>query len=169
MADNILTKDRADANLDIAAKDVGGIKFPRNILTDPAGNDLTPLTDAQLRATPIPVLDANVAAATHQEDAAHTSGDYGQLMLAVRWDSDTATANDGDYTVLKMDEAGRLKVATQPGSVAAVAGSITAAARHAAVFRAFRRITAERSAPRCRQKNRRTTCGRGFVMRSPFS
>lgn len=55
MADNILTKDRANANLDIAAKDIGGVQHPRNIITDPSGNDLTPLTDAQLRATAVPV------------------------------------------------------------------------------------------------------------------
>jgi hypothetical protein len=55
MADNILTVDRNAANIDIAAKEVGGIKLPRNILTDPDGNDLTPLTDTALRATPVPV------------------------------------------------------------------------------------------------------------------
>lgn len=55
MADNILTTDRSSANLDIAAKDVAGVKFPRNILTDPSGNDITPLTDAALRAAPVPV------------------------------------------------------------------------------------------------------------------
>jgi hypothetical protein len=55
MADNILTTDRADADLDIAAKEIGAVKYPRNIITDPAGNDLTPLTDAALRATPVPV------------------------------------------------------------------------------------------------------------------
>lgn len=36
MADNILTKDRADVDLDIAAKDISGVQFPRNILTDAA-------------------------------------------------------------------------------------------------------------------------------------
>jgi hypothetical protein len=55
MADNILTKDRADANLDIAAKEIASVKFPRNILTDPSGTDITPLTDTALRATPVPV------------------------------------------------------------------------------------------------------------------
>ena len=55
MADNILTKDRADANLDIAAKDIGGVQHPRNIIVDPSGNDITPLTDAALRASPLPV------------------------------------------------------------------------------------------------------------------
>lgn len=88
-----------------------------------------PVTDAQLRATPIPVSDASVAAATHQEDSPHTSGDYGQLMLGIRWDSDTATADNGDYSVFKLDEAGRLKVATQPGSVPAATGNITGAAQ----------------------------------------
>jgi hypothetical protein len=53
--DNIRTKDRDDADIAIAAKDVGGVLIPRNILTDPSGADLTPLTDAALRATPVPV------------------------------------------------------------------------------------------------------------------
>lgn len=64
MSDNILTKDRSDANLDIAAKDIAGVQFPRNILVAPDGTDLTPLTDAQLRASAVPVnassLDATV-------------------------------------------------------------------------------------------------------------
>lgn len=55
MADNILTVDRDGSNIALAAKDVGAVLFPRNILTDPSGNDLTPLTDAQLRATPLAV------------------------------------------------------------------------------------------------------------------
>ena len=126
MGDNILTKDRLDAAIDIAAKDVAGIKFPRNILVDPGGNDITPLTDAQMRASPISVVDANLAAATHQEDTPHVSGDYGQLMLAIRSDNDAPTANDGDYTILKMDEEGRLKVATKPASYADITGDITA-------------------------------------------
>jgi hypothetical protein len=58
MADNILTKDRTDANISLAAKDNGGVLFPRNVLTDPAGNDLTPLTDAALRASAVPVSGA---------------------------------------------------------------------------------------------------------------
>ena len=59
MADNILTKDRADVDIALAAKDIGGVLFPRNILTDPSGNDLTPLTDAQLRAVAVPVSYSN--------------------------------------------------------------------------------------------------------------
>jgi hypothetical protein len=66
------------------------------------------------------------AGGVYAEDTAHVSGDKGQLALGIRWDSETPTANDGDYTVLKLDEAGRLKVATQPASVPAVSGSIVA-------------------------------------------
>lgn len=55
MADNILTKDRTDANISLAAKDNGSVLFPRNIITDPSGNDITPLTDDQLRASAVPV------------------------------------------------------------------------------------------------------------------
>lgn len=74
MAENILTRDRANADLDIAAKEIGTVKFPRNILVDPSGADITPatqqtlasllaavqaqqpgLTDAELRAAPLSV------------------------------------------------------------------------------------------------------------------
>lgn len=55
MADNIKTKDRDLASIDLAAKDIAGVLHPRNILTDPSGADITPLTDAQLRAGPVPV------------------------------------------------------------------------------------------------------------------
>lgn len=40
MADNILTKDRSGANLDIAAKDVAGVLVPRNLLRNTAGSEL---------------------------------------------------------------------------------------------------------------------------------
>jgi hypothetical protein len=43
-------------------------------------------------------------------------------MLAMRADSDAPTADDGDWTVPKMDEEGRLKVATKPASIASVVG-----------------------------------------------
>lgn len=53
MSDNILTKDRDGADIALAAKDIAGVKTPRNILTDPEGNDVTPMTDAALRASPV--------------------------------------------------------------------------------------------------------------------
>ena len=78
-------------------------------------------------------LDATVAetntkldALTKTEDDAHVSGDKGVVVFGIRSDSDTATANDGDYTVLKLDEQGRLKVSTKPASYPDITGNITA-------------------------------------------
>jgi hypothetical protein len=47
-------------------------------------------------------------------------------MLAIRSDSDASTADDGDYTVLKLDEQGRLKVSSKPASYPDITGDITA-------------------------------------------
>lgn len=58
MADNILAKDRTDADITLAAKDNAGVLFPRNIIVTPAGLDLSPLTDDELRASPVPVSGA---------------------------------------------------------------------------------------------------------------
>lgn len=87
------------------------------------------LTDAELRASALQVENAaldQLVISLHQEDTPHTSGDFGQLMLGIRSDSDAATANDGDYTVIKLDEEGRLKVSTKPASYADITGDITA-------------------------------------------
>lgn len=60
------------------------------------------------------------------EDSAHVTGDYGYPVLGIRSDNDTATADDGDYTVLKLDEQGRLKVSSKPASYPDITGNITA-------------------------------------------
>lgn len=83
-----------------------------------------PLTDAQLRATPIAVS----SSVAYAEDTQHVTGSMGNLMLAIRSDSDSATADNGDYTILKMDEEGRLKVASKPASYAPTVGNVTTAA-----------------------------------------
>lgn len=50
-------------------------------------------------------------ATEYAEDSAHTSGDLGQFMLAVRNDADTSLVSaDGDYAPLQVDANGRLKV-----------------------------------------------------------
>lgn len=60
------------------------------------------------------------------EDAPSSSGDKGLPFLAMRQLADTtSTDSDGDYTLLKIDEEGRLKVATKPASYVATTGSIT--------------------------------------------
>lgn len=81
------------------------------------------LTDAELRASPVPITSASA----YEEDTPHVSGATGNLMLAIRSDDDLPTANNGDYTILKMDEEGRLKVASKPASYAAMVGNVTSA------------------------------------------
>lgn len=44
------------------------------------------------------------------EDAVHSSGDVGVMALAIRSDTATATAADGDYVPLQTDSAGKLHV-----------------------------------------------------------
>ncbi|MBQ0934643.1 hypothetical protein [Ideonella paludis] len=61
----------------------------------------------------------------YAEDTPHTTGEQGLLMLAVRSDTDAPTANNGDYTVLKLDEVGRLKVASQPAGYPLITGDIS--------------------------------------------
>lgn len=78
-------------------------------------------------ANPIPVSLGTLAKAT---DTPFSNGDPGVLLLAKRRDSDsTSVSADGDYTTLNMDEAGRLKVSTQPGATPAVTANITANAQ----------------------------------------
>ncbi|MBN8493720.1 MAG: hypothetical protein J0M00_20115 [Burkholderiales bacterium] len=100
------------------------------------------LTDTQLRASALAVtVDdlplptgaatettlASLAAAVKAEDSASADGDPGVVILAQRRDSDTtAVGSDGDYGTLKTDEAGRLKVSTQPASYSPFTGNITA-------------------------------------------
>lgn len=70
---------------------------------------------------------ATIAGAVKAEDSAHVSGDAGIPLLALRASTDAVTTDaDGDYTNLKIDEEGRLKVATKPASYATVTGDITA-------------------------------------------
>jgi hypothetical protein len=61
------------------------------------------------------------------EDSASASGDKGLPLLAVRQAADTtSTDTDGDYTLLKIDEEGRLKVSAKPASYPDITGDITA-------------------------------------------
>jgi hypothetical protein len=106
-----------------------------------------PLTDAQLRASAVPVSAsalplptgaatetslAILVAATAIEDTASPGGERGMVILAQRRDSDTPTTSaDGDYATLKMDEAGRLKTASQPAAYPLVTGTITASGQTA--------------------------------------
>jgi hypothetical protein len=64
------------------------------------------------------------------EDSQAISGDKGLPLLAMRQLADTTSTDaDGDYTLLKIDEEGRVKVATKPASFVLVQSNITANAQ----------------------------------------
>lgn len=70
---------------------------------------------------------AAVAGAVRLEDSPHVSGDAGIPFLGIRAAADApTTGNDGDYTNLKIDEEGRLKVSAKPASYPDITGDITA-------------------------------------------
>lgn len=82
--------------------------------------------DLALDAT-VAETNAKLAALTKLEDDASASGDAGIPMLGIRQSADTtSTSNDGDYTLLKIDEEGRLKVSAKPASYPDITGDITA-------------------------------------------
>lgn len=97
MADNYTFKDASGNTITHASKDVGsGVQATRHVEVD----------------------EANVAIAK-AEDAAHSSGDKGYMLLAVRKDTATALAGaDGDYIPLIVDSAGRLHVTPAAGVAA---------------------------------------------------
>lgn len=71
--------------------------------------------------------DSTFAQVIKAEDSASVSGDKGIPFLALRWTSDAPTTDaDGDYTFLKLDEEGRLKVSAKPASYPDITGDITA-------------------------------------------
>lgn len=102
MADNAnLTA--GDGTLVVATDKIGGVDYQRVKVT--WGADGT-ATDASAVA-PLPV-DTQLAKA---EDATHSSGDTGVMLLAVRKDTAAALAGtDGDYIPLIVDANGRLHV-----------------------------------------------------------
>ena len=142
MADNILTKDRTDADIALAAKDSAGVLVPRNLIVDTSGADITPLTDAQLRASALPLPLGAAAEATQSSvktavealvaallatGGTATMGDKGFPALVKRRDADSSVSTDGQYMTMNCDEEGRLKVASKPASYAATVGNVTSA------------------------------------------
>lgn len=129
MADNVALPGEGAV---IATDDVGGVQY--QVIKLAIGSD----GSAQLvgAGNPLPVSVAGAAtettlaallAALQPEDAPSSSGALGMPMLAMRYAADTVTTdNDGDWTVPKVDENGRLKVSTQPASYVDGSGNITA-------------------------------------------
>ena len=81
--------------------------------------------DLALDAT-VAETNTKLASITKAGDSAHVSGDAGVPIFGIRSDSDASTADDGDYTVLRLDEQGRLKVSSKPASYPDITGDITA-------------------------------------------
>lgn len=107
----------------IATDDVGGVQY--QIVKFAYGADGV--------ATPIDFMPASQAtlaamlAAFKQEDTPHVNGDLGMPVFGMRYDADSTTVGtDGDYSILKLDENGRLKVSTQPATYLDGVGNITA-------------------------------------------
>jgi hypothetical protein len=133
MADNIGYTPGTGAT--IAADDIGGVLYQRvkmvhgadGAAVDASAANPLPVSDAALAA--LNTLLTTIASSIANHNAAFSDGSPGQIMLAKRRDADTTAVADGDLNILNMDEAGRLKVATQPGSVSATTGSITASAQ----------------------------------------
>lgn len=74
---------------------------------------LPTLSDEQLSELQLDASGRLIIAGRFLEDSAHSSGDPGIHMLAVRRDADTTMVDtDGDYAPLQVDASGRLKVAT---------------------------------------------------------
>jgi hypothetical protein len=109
-----------------AADRIGGLLYQRVKMT--FGPDGTALDVSAADPLPVTAADlATLAAATAVEDEPSPGGERGMVILAQRRDLDlAATSADGDYATLKMDEAGRLKVAAQPAAYVSTTGTISA-------------------------------------------
>lgn len=119
MADNVTLP---ATGAQVATDDVGGVQFQRVKLDIGGDGASVPVTSIATETTL-----AAIAAAVKAEDSAAADGDSGLVILAQRRDTDaTAVSADGDYGTLKMDEEGRLKVASKPASYTATTGNITA-------------------------------------------
>lgn len=134
MADNVALPGEGAV---IATDDVAGVQY--QVIKLAIGSDgSASLVGA---ANPLPVSLSGVATeatlaqmaeAFKAEDSASANGDKGLVVFMQRRDADsTAVDADGDYSSLKSDEEGRLKVSTKPASFALVSGNITANAQTA--------------------------------------
>lgn len=102
------------------------LKVDGSAVTQPVSG---PLTDAQLRATPVPVSGTVTAtvASNKVEDTAHATGDTGSFVLGVRTDTmlTNLTSDDGDYSPIAVDVYGRIGTRdNRPGNSAGSASDI---------------------------------------------
>ena len=115
---NFVLAVRNDTKSALAGTDGDYIPFQMNstgelYTVDEAGNALLTTIDADtgVIAGDTTSMDATLTALSKAEDAAHTTGDQGLQMLAVRQDTLASSVSaDGDYASLKVDSVGRLYV-----------------------------------------------------------
>ena len=99
--------------------DKGGVKTQVFVLDKGGAGAESLVSDAN----PMPVT----ISALFQKNTQGAVSDKGVLLLAQRRDSDTPeTTSDGQYTALKQDESGRLKVVTLPADNMPIGGNIAA-------------------------------------------
>ena len=93
-----------------------------------------PLTDAELRATAVPVSGTvaatnadltTLAGGTKPEGGTYVTGDRGYVAMAVRQDAMSSLSADGEYTPLQIGSTGRLKVSAEPAAQESTTGNIT--------------------------------------------
>lgn len=142
MANNVIANPGA-GGATFATDDVGGVHYPITKVAYGAEDSANVLEEMPaVKSSQDLILAAiNALIALHKaEDAAHVSGDLGIPALGIRQLADTTSTDaDGDYTLIKIDEEGRVKVATKPASFTLEQGNITANAQ--TVFSDVRRAS----------------------------
>jgi len=121
MADNYAATQGAGTTF--AADDVGGVLYPRLKLALGADGaaDMDLDSGQQTMANSLPVALASDQDFVKAEDAGHSSGDKGIMLLAVRKDTAAALAGtDADYIPLIVDASGRLHIAPLVAGTAAI-------------------------------------------------
>lgn len=93
-----------------------------------------PITDAQLRASAVPTVDAagnalltSLAGTITTVDAVAGATPTGQLVIGIRQDAETSPVSaTGDFHPFVFNDGGRLKVSVTPADIASTSGSIKA-------------------------------------------
>ena len=134
MALDSKTASNGSAPLELAGKNTAAGFAGAAVLVDEAGDEISaanPL-DVFVASLPLPTgaaTQATLAAIEgyfKAEDSAAVTGDKGLPLLGMRQSADTTSTDaDGDYTLLKVDEEGRLKVGSKPASYPDITGDIT--------------------------------------------
>jgi hypothetical protein len=119
----------AKANIGTGTDALAGVATPSGFAGAVVGTDGTNSERLATEASVAAVLAKLTLIESYfeAEDLPATSGDKGLLALAMRQLADTTSTDaDGDYTAFKIDEEGRLKVATKPASFDLVTTNIVA-------------------------------------------